>query len=277
MSDLIIIDDSNWTEHFEAPDHPDGTPRKKGLIPRNYSTHPVGCYAFAKPLPDELIIPRSEWKDRLAQQKADKARVIDIRNHGWKTDEGSKPIPSRDQDGKGYCWAHSSVSAMLLIRALMNEPYVDLSAFAVACIIKKYRDEGGWGAESLEWIAKNGVPTSEFWPQQSMKKTNDNPAMRENAALHKFVDWYDLEPRNLDHFVTACLNNWPIVSDFDWWGHSVCTMCLEEVGNDVSSLVSWILNSWGDGWSANGAGQLKGKKALPDAMLAACVSMASAA
>lgn len=269
MGDLITIDDSNWREHI-APVI-DGEQKKMGLIPRNYRQNPVGSYAHAKPLPEKLIIPRKDWANRLAQQKHDNARLIDIRNIGM----GGKPIPSRDQNGKGYCWAHSSVSAMLLARAVMNEPYADLSAFAVACVIKKYRDEGGWGAESLEYIAEHGVPTSKYWPQQSMSKSNDNDAMRENAKLHRFTEWYDLEPKNLDHFVTAMLNNWPVVSDFDWWGHSVCTMSLENVGDNVSDLETWILNSWGDGWSANGAGKLKGKKALPDAMLAARVATAS--
>jgi hypothetical protein len=266
---LITITDDNWNEYIDPV--VDDEQKAGGLVPRDYESFPIGCYATAKPFPDSMLIPKSEWKDRLAQQKSDKARLIDVRNRGMK----GQPIPSLDQNGKGYCWAHSSASAILLVRAVQGEPYVDLSAFAVACIIKNYRNEGGWGAASLDFIAERGIPTSEFWPQKSMSKSNDKPETWENAKLHKFVEWYDLDNRNLEQFVSCLLLGWPIVSDFNWWGHSVCTMCLESVDDSVSSLQTWILNSWGDNWSENGAGILKGSKAMPDDAIAACVSTPS--
>ena len=267
---LITIDDSNYLGYAKPP-LLDGEPRASGLVPRDLETHPIGCYAAAKPFPRDLLIPRTEWRDRLEQQKRDRARLIDVRNRG----KFGEPIPALDQDGKGYCWAHSSVSACLLARAAQGEPWVDLSAFAVACIIKNYRDQGGWGAASLDFIAERGVPTSEFWPQQSMSRANDKPETWENAKLHRFVEWYDLKTRDLDEFVTALLLGWPVVSDFNWWGHSVCTMCLEQVGDKIADLETWILNSWGDGWSQHGAGKLKGSKALPDDAIACCVTTSS--
>ncbi|MGD9635705.1 MAG: hypothetical protein AB7G28_26345 [Pirellulales bacterium] len=270
MSNLVIIDDANYLEHVDAV-LSDGHERARGLVARDYAANPIGSYGAARPFPAELLIPRSEWRDRLEQQKRDRARLIDVRNRG----KDGEPIPALDQDGKGYCWAHSSVSACLLARAAQGEPWVDLSAFAVACIIKGYRDQGGWGSQSLDFIATRGVPTSEFWPQQSMSRANDNPRTWENAKLHRFTEWYDLESRNLDQFVSACLLGWPIVSDFNWWGHSVCTMCLETVGDKVADLSTWILNSWSNGWSQHGAGILKGSKALPDDALACCVTTPS--
>ena len=44
MADMIEINDSNFSQFI---DHigDDGLPRMRGLIPRNYDTHPVGCYA----------------------------------------------------------------------------------------------------------------------------------------------------------------------------------------------------------------------------------------
>jgi hypothetical protein len=154
-----------------------------------------------------------------------------------------------------------------------NQPYADLSAFAVACIIKHYKDEGGWGSQSLEWIAENGIPTSEFWPQKSMAKANDNPAMRANAKLHIITEWMDLEPRNKEQLVTCLLSGIPVVSDFNWWGHSVCTI-------DLVSLKPFrtrIWNSWGDSWSEKGTGLLEGKKAIPDGQIAPRVILAAAA
>lgn len=172
----------------------------------------------------------------------------------------------------GNCWAHSTVSASLIVRALNNQPYADLSAFAIACIIKGYRDEGGWGAESLEWAAVNGCPTSQFWPQQSMSRSNDTPAMRENARLHKVTEWMDLDPQQMQvQLVTCLLSGIPVVSDFNWWGHSVCSIDLVS----VSPFRTRIWNSWGDSWSENGTGILEGQKAIPNGAIAPRVIDAS--
>jgi len=171
----------------------------------------------------------------------------------------------------GNCWAHSSTSAMLIVRAMEGQPYADLSAFAVACIIKNFRDQGGWGSQSLEFIAERGIPTSEFWPQKSMSRSNDNEKTWENAKLHRVTEWMDMEPRNKAQFVTCLLSGIPVVSDFSWWGHSVCTLDLVS----VKPFKTRIWNSWGDSWSERGTGILEGSKALPDGMIAPRVATAS--
>ena len=59
MGELITIDDSNYTEHaWHQGD--DGLIRSKGLIPRNWKTHPQGCLAVA-PAFDLKLIDESEW------------------------------------------------------------------------------------------------------------------------------------------------------------------------------------------------------------------------
>ncbi len=166
--------------------------------------------------------------------------------------------------GVHNCWAHSSTSAALIVRAIAGEPYADLSAYAVACTIKGYRDEGGWGAESLEFIASKGIPTAQFWPQQSMSRGNDKPETWANAALHKFTEWMDLEPNNKAQFVTCLLLGIPVVSDHSWWSHSICALDLVS----LNPFRTRIWNSWGDSWEQNGTGILEGSKAIPDGMLA---------
>lgn len=238
--------------------------RAKGLIPRDFYTHPLGYCAHAKPF-DLPLIPEGEWQSRLDAQIAAKARLSDVRNISG---PNGGPIPSRDQNGKGYCWAHSSTSAALIVRAINNEPYADLSAFMVACIIKKYQDQGGWGSESLEFIAANGIPDSKFWPQQSMSRSNDTPAMRENAKLHRFTEWMDLDPKDMKaQLVTCLLSGMPVVVDMNWWSHSICAIDLVK----LNPFQIRIWNSWGDSWSENGTGILEGSKAIPDAALAARV------
>lgn len=263
----VIIHDGNF-QQFLSP-VVNGERKAMGCIPRDFGKQPLGFLACAKPF-DLPLVPESEWQARLDAQIAAKSQLSDIRNSGMFGDR----IPSRDQNGKGYCWAHSSVSAALIVRAINNQPYVDLSAFAVACIIKGYRDEGGQGSESLEWIAANGVPDAKFWPQQSMSKANDTPDMRANAKLHEFTEWMDLDPQNMKaQLVTCLLLGIPVVSDFNWWSHSVCSIDLVS----VNPFRTRIWNSWGDSWSEGGTGLLEGSKAIPDNALAPRVITAAAA
>ena len=261
MGDFIINDDNANDVEIISPDG-----RSRGLIPRDYSVNPVGYCSAARPF-DLPLIPESEWQERLDAIIAAKAQLSDVRNRGM----NGQPIPSRDQDGYGYCWGHSSTSAALIVRAASGLPYADLSAFAVCCIIKNYRDQGGWGSESLEWIAKYGIPTSATWPQQSTKRSNDNEAMRAEAAKYKITEWMDLEPRDKNQFVTCLLMGIPVVTDLNWWGHSICTLDLVS----LNPFRTRIWNSWGDGWGDNGMGILEGKKAIPDGAIAPRVMMAS--
>lgn len=270
MRNEIIINDDNYLEYVGHEDA-DGNRKARGLNPRNFRLQPVGYHAKA-PAFSLPLIPESEWADRLAARIAAKAQLSDVRNAGG---PNGAPIPSRDQNGKGYCWGHSNTSAALLWRAKMGLPYADLSAYAVCCIIKGYRDEGGNCTDSIEFMADRGIPTSKYWPQQSMSRSNDNAETWKNAALHKFdAGWMDLDPSNMKaQMVTCMLLGIPMAGDFDWWGHSVGLM-------DLVSLNPFrirIWNSWGDSWSDNGTGILEGRKAIPDGAVAATSFYASAA
>ena len=169
----------------------------------------------------------------------------------------------------GNCWAHSTTSAVMMLRAANNAPYVGLSAFAVAAVIKGWRDEGGWGAQSLEFITSRGVPSEKFWPMRSMNRANDNPQTWENAKLHRVSEgWVDLGAaqynRNLtfDQAMTCLLCRIPVVTDLNWWSHSVCAIDPVEV--EKGSFGIRILNSWGDAWSDRGMGVLSGSRAVMD-------------
>jgi hypothetical protein len=284
--------------HDDTPEavHSPGT-HAKGLVPRDFAADPQGSYASA-PAFDLPLIPRAEWPARIADKEATQSRLSDIRLTG----NNGAMIPALDQNGKGYCWAHSSTGGVMIVRAAANLPYVPLSAYAVACVIKNFQDEGGWGALSLDFITTRGVPSSQFWPMQSMSRANDNPATWANAALHKAVEsWVDLTAAaydrtlSFDQEITLLLSGTPVVTDLNWWSHSV--LSLDAVNGTAQRTVTradsgklasvdefeavWgindpvtggfgkrILNSWGDSWSDRGMGVLTGTKAVSDGAVA---------
>lgn len=258
----ILINDEN--AHLFASDHVevDGERKTRGLVPRDFRACPVGYLGeVARPF-DLPLFSDEEIEARLAIYLREKAYLSAIRDVAG---PNGGPIPSRDQNGKGYCWAHSTTSAVILARAAAGMPYADLSAYAVACIIKGYRDQGGWNAESVEFAATRGIPTSQFWPQQSMSRSNDKPETWENAKKHLITEWMDLDPANMKRqMATALLCGYALATDHNWWGHSISTC----------DLISWkpfrtrIWNSWGDGWSANGMGVLEESKAVANAAIA---------
>jgi hypothetical protein len=264
MAPHIVIDDSNYQQHLLHPKH--GT--KPGLKIRDWKKHPTNFQACATDVFPWPIIPESEWPARIAEQLANQSSAQDIRDVG----NNGAPMPSYDQNGKGFCWAHSSTSAVTIVRAIAGEPYVPLSAFSVACMIKGFRDEGGFGAESLQFIADKGIPSAQQWPMQSMSKANDNPATWANALLHKCLKWVqcaqDAATRRMQ-VATASLLGLPVVVDYNWWSHSICLLRI------LSSTSTRIWNSWGDSWSNNGVGDLAGSKAWPDDAVIPYIEVAS--
>lgn len=293
----VLIGDHNFHQ-YQPPPTVDGEVKSYGLIPRDYKTHPRGCYSSIHAI-DVPLIDQGEWPQRLKDLAANHALLSDIRLKG----NAGQPIPSRDQNGKGYCWAHSGTSATLIVRATANLPYADLSAYAVACTIKSYRDEGGWGAQGVDFMADKGIPTSATWPQQSMSRSNDNAATWADAAKHKITEGFiDLAAaqydRNLsfNQVASLLLSGVPVVVDYNWWSHSVCAIDLVDgaaqrgVYRDLTTGKipqlsafdqEWgmsdpvtagfgvrIWNSWGDSWSDRGMGTLSGSKAIPDGAVA---------
>lgn len=271
MSSLITIHDGNFEDHL-APIIA-GQPKGRGLIKRDFKAHPVGCFASQTAFPRELLIPREAWKDRLAQQQADRAGLEDVRNRGA---NGSR-IPALDQGQFPFCWGHSSTMAEMLARAQMGLPYEQLSAFAVCCMITHYQKVGGFCAKSADFIATRGAPTTALWAQQSMDKSHDNPETWANAKLHRVIKRYDLEPGNRDQYISAKLRGFPSANDYNWWEHSVAGMDLKHIDpNDPDGDEGDILNSWGNWSQDDGIGRVKGRKLIPDGCTVFVVTTASA-
>jgi|SRR6185436_8636588 len=256
MAELIFDDGT-------ANLHPDLDGGMKGLVPRDPVTQQPGMYAAIPPA-NITLIPRGEWSDRIKDGERTKSFLSHIVRRG----DGGNRIPSLDQNGQGYCWAYGSTSALLALRAKANQPYVRLSAHAVACKIKNFRDEGGWGALSMDFMLKNGVPSTDTWPEKSMSRANDRPETWKEAELYKPVDpFMDLaspvynRDLSFDQMMTLLLQRIPVVIDLDWWGH--CVVALDPVEPSPGKFGPRIWNSWGDGWSDGGMAVLLDAKGRP--------------
>lgn len=215
------------------------------------------------PLTDIPLIPRSEWDARIKEQTEQESSL----EHLWLR-QGKDHL---DQDGFGYCWAHSTTHAVMVQRCAAHQPFVPLSAFAVAAIIKHGKDEGGWCGLSAKFARENGIPDQKYWPQGSTSLKYDTPEMRANMALHKInQDFVDVNKAVYDQNLTfdmlaSCLfQNVPCPVDFNWWGHSVCAV---RITKDSDGYGLRILNSW-KGWGEQGFATLKGSRSKPDGALA---------
>lgn len=234
-----------------------------GLIPRDWSTHPRECFAVAPAFPDNLIIPQNEWKDRWHDLQAASARLPDLRAANYDT------LKSYDQNGYGLCWAFSSTKAATYLRVQMGLPPARLAPYWVAGKVKGWRDEGGWGGESMTEIAQAGIPLESFCTSYS--SSHDTPEAAANAAFHKVVKWYDgtEDPqRNWEIMMSAHLQGMVPVNDYNWLSHSMCG-CYYDPDTDCY----YCDNSWGDTsqFGPQGLYKITGRHMYPDGVVVAAV------
>lgn len=234
----VLIDDATHVDFVGGDKH--------GLVPRDYKVIPAGSFCPTFGAIDMPLIPRSEWSDRIKEMEQTKSRISDVlavANNG-------RPIEALYQDGWGYCWAYSTGHALTAMRAISGLPYVKLSPFAVGYIIQRGRNEGAWGALSMQWAMEHGYPSQAKWPNLKADMRLDTADLRADMAKHKVTEgWIDLaDPvynRNLtfDQMMTCLLCRIPVVTDFNWWSHSVCAIDPVEV--EPGSFAPRILNSHG--------------------------------
>jgi len=166
-------------------------------------------------------------------------------------------MPTLDQNGQGYCWNYSLVRLLMFLRAIQNQPYRRLSGHANACMIKNFRDEGGWSGLAYERAFKVGCPSVEFWKEKSMSRSNDNPATWENAIGNRISEGYfnesvavydqNLTRRQRMTLLCLCI---PYTADRNRWGHSTLDHTPVIKDGEVWPMGD---NSWTDGWGDRGS------------------------
>lgn len=242
----------------------DGEEVYLGYEPRDYESFPVGSFPFAKPF-DMQLIPESEWKERIQEREA-KGLQLSQKIRAAK-------IPVKNQKSTNYCWSFGEVGAIEVVRHLQGQPYVSLSPASVAAPIKGFQNKGGWGMQALEYIIKNGIVPSEFWPDAAIDREYYTSANRERALPFRVLEFSDLEPRALEQVATCLLSDIPVPAGFNWWRHLIYLCDLVVVPSGAYGVR--IRNSWGPSYGDDGFAVLTGRKMLPDDANAPRVAIAA--
>lgn len=236
---VFVIDPNN------PPAPPDGM--SMGLEPRPVE---FGKLSFAAAWTGTPLTA-AELKEQIAFQKANKTGLI--------ARSKAAGVGIKNQNGTNYCWAFGTVRMVELTRMSMGEEHVPLSPASVACLVKNYRNAGGWGGECLEGIQKWGIAPESLWPEHAINRNHDNAESREARKAFNVTDFVDI-PDDFYSVMTLLVRGLPCSVAFDWWRHLVCAVEADVVNG---RLGYWIDNSWNTTWGTAGRGFITGKKADP--------------
>jgi hypothetical protein len=237
----------------------------RGRLPRDYNQEPFGSLPFAAPFPSDMLIPESEWDDRIKEMEATKTRLTDL------CDQAGLTV--LDQNGTNYCWINAPVHCVEVLRVANGQPLVRLSPASCGGPIKNYRNVGGWGTEGLKYIVSTGIVPQAQWPPNAITKSYDTAETRELRKQFKVTEWWDLRPRNMQELISCLLQRIPVAVGLNWWSHEVTYM--DPVALGGGKYGARIDNSWSTSWGTNGRGILSGSKVLPDDAVAPRVATPS--
>jgi len=274
---LPVMDDSNYRQ-FAMPmsSTDDGHIQSlSGYIPRDFDAEPIGSGVGAV-LADEDVLrmypDEKVWRERFEELERKGLDIPTVLKKSflagiWR---------GLNQDPTNYCWTYGTVHAYMVERLLMGEPFVRMSPYSVACIVKNFSNIGGWGSQALQQMVKEGVASEEFWPQEkpgmssSERRTANMNAIRNgrqylagsraNAAMHKIIEYNDLPSRSIAHKMAYLCVPHPIASGYNRIGHERCTVAgvvlsngglgfadLDSYTDDGSPDIKVVANSFGAG------------------------------
>lgn len=210
-----------------------------GYKPRDYELQPLGSGVGAVSFPQALLDAYPDekvWRERFKELEAKKMDLVSVLTEAFRAGKWL----GLNQDPTNYCWTYGVVHAIMVIRHLAGQPFLRLSPYSVACIVKNFQNNGGWGSQALAQIVKDGIATEEYWPMEKpgMSRAERQSAnmsairngrqylasSRANASLHKVLEYADLPKQSFRHKMAALCVPLPIASGYNRIGHERCTI-----------------------------------------------------
>ncbi len=264
----IVIDDDN--AHIVAPPDGlvliDGEVKGRGRAPRDWAKQGFCSMRGATRLPPSLMSERSTWEDKVKRMEETESRLSDLMLQAG--------LKSLNQGNTNYCWTNGVVTGIEANLVKSNALHYKLSPASVAAPIKRYRNQGGWGGDALEYIVENGICSVDLWPANYWQNAKyDTAESRTQRVKNKVTEWYDLQNRNFDELFCCLLHRIPVAVGYNWWGHEVCGIDPVVIGRNQYGIR--FRNSWGDSYGDQGFNILAERKATPDDACAPRVSMIS--
>lgn len=212
-----VITDDNWKEYARPVD-------ETGTSSTGYMHKPEDFEAAcASAFPSELLIPESDWPAMYEEMVAKKRLLSYIAADAVRT----RRARWLNQHPTNYCWCYAVVHAMMVLKLWQNDPWQQLVPESVACLVKNFRNIGGWGSQALDYIVEHGVANEDHWPRPSAMDAIKNgrayvESSRANAATNKVTAWWRIT--NFQEKMSCLLRMIPVPSGYLRIGHEMCSI-----------------------------------------------------
>lgn len=216
-----------------------------------------GYGAVAMPFPESLMINPSEFQARIEEREAQKRQLSHLMLKAG--------LPCKHQSDTNFCWINAPAHSMEVLGILANQPYVELSPASGACVIKGFRNQGGWAKDALMFIQERGLVPASLWPANAINRKYDTQDNWKQALPFRVAKWITGTPRNINQVASLCLQDIPVPVAFNWWRHEVTAYDVIWLNGRIALRCR---NSWGMGYGSSGFFILQGSKMYPDDIVA---------